>query len=404
MRLLYILVFIRCIAVSQQQENSGFCEASRECSNQSNNVMNRRLLFYDVNPLEGFNLRRDVYMRFAILLHEAQKHGKRKNWFLVLPPFQNLIHWRSSIADNDPLPWSTFFDVSCLKTFAPVLDLHEVFIQEPKIDIDVLYMFQGFDDPFENGIFEDKWQIVNNCKYDGNLWGFKNITVKEVVCVKFQGLIGKLWEVLSLHPSAKKVMVTHGEIPLHSNYGSKTYWDCRKSMNFNKELVEIAQKYISKNFDCETVKCNNYVSVHWRRQDFAQSRSRDVPSLEGTVKQLDKIIKKELKNITNIFIATDAFTYEIDGLESKLNVLGYEVYLYTPTELELANFKDGGVAIIEQIICSHAAYFIGTHESTFTFRIQEEREIMGFETNTTFNRLCPDSGFCEKPSKWTVVN
>jgi hypothetical protein len=40
--------------------------------------------------------------------------------------------------------------------------------------------------------------------------------------------------------------------------------------------------------------------------------------------------------------------------------------------------KDGGIAIIDQLIASHAKYFIGSYESTFSFRIQEEREIMGF--------------------------
>ena len=40
--------------------------------------------------------------------------------------------------------------------------------------------------------------------------------------------------------------------------------------------------------------------------------------------------------------------------------------------------QDGGIAIIDQLIASHAKYFIGSYESTFSFRIQEEREIMGF--------------------------
>ncbi|KAJ8948690.1 hypothetical protein NQ317_007568 [Molorchus minor] len=31
-------------------------------------------LFYDVNPPEGFNLRRDVYMRLAIFAHHRCKH------------------------------------------------------------------------------------------------------------------------------------------------------------------------------------------------------------------------------------------------------------------------------------------------------------------------------------------
>ena len=37
-------------------------------------------LFYDVNPGEGFNLRRDVYMRIAVLVKHLNVNG---NWILV---------------------------------------------------------------------------------------------------------------------------------------------------------------------------------------------------------------------------------------------------------------------------------------------------------------------------------
>lgn len=49
-------------------------------------------------------------------------------------------------------------------------------------------------------------------------------------------------------------------------------------------------------------------------------------------------------------------------------------------------------------------YFIGTHVSTFSFRIQEEREILGFDPKTTFNTLCGDEDEeCEQPAKWKIV-
>ena len=67
-------------------------------------------------------------------------------------------------------------------------------------------------------------------------------------------------------------------------------------------------------------------------------------------------------------------------------------------------YKDGGVAILDQIICSYAKYFMGSYESTFSFRIQEEREIMGFPVETTFDMLCKTGEFnCEKGSKWKIV-
>jgi hypothetical protein len=39
-----------------------------------------RYILYDVNPPEGFNLRRDVYMRMAIFVRKMEKLG---DWHLV---------------------------------------------------------------------------------------------------------------------------------------------------------------------------------------------------------------------------------------------------------------------------------------------------------------------------------
>jgi len=52
----------------------------------------------------------------------------------------------------------------------------------------------------------------------------------------------------------------------------------------------------------------------------------------------------------------------------------------------------------------YCRFFSGTHESTFSFRIQEEREIMGFPPDRTFNRLCgDDEQKCSQPSAWRIV-
>lgn len=49
-------------------------------------------------------------------------------------------------------------------------------------------------------------------------------------------------------------------------------------------------------------------------------------------------------------------------------------------------------------------YFIGTSVSTFSFRIHEEREILGFDPKTTYNRFCgDDESECEQPTHWKIV-
>ncbi|KAJ8705729.1 hypothetical protein PYW08_012775 [Mythimna loreyi] len=376
--------------------NTKTCDSGIEINNE------KKQIFYYVNPPEGFNLRRDVYMRFAIMLHEAQKQGK-DNWELVLPPWHNLFHWKSD--RRVPKPWGKFFDINSLKSFAPVVEMHEIFTKTKKktLELDILYILENYEDAFENGVFEEKWKVIGDCSHSGQFWGYNNVTVKEVLCVKFQGKNSKLWELIALHPQYKKIMFAHGEIPLHDSYGSKTYWDCRKSMKFNKKLVKIAKNYISQHLDCKTKRCETYLSVHWRRQDFARSRGNDVPSISGTAKQICDALKK-LPKIKKVFIATDASMSELNKLEKELTDHGYEVHFFLPSASIIDEYGDGGVAIIDQIICSKAAHFIGTHESTFTYRIQEEREILGFDSSTTFNRLCPDTGKCERPSKWTIVN
>ena len=94
---------------------------------------------------------------------------------------------------------------------------------------------------------------------------------------------------------------------------------------------------------------------------------------------------------------------EVEELRSSLGSK-YQLITFKSHDLVYEKYGDGGVAIIEQIICSHAQYFLGTHESTFSFRIQEEREIIGFPAETTFNRLCGDGNYeCTKPSIWKIV-
>ena len=52
-------------------------------------------ILYDVNPGEGFNLRRDVYMRMAVFVKKLNKAFPQSYWVLVLPPWGHLYHWQS---------------------------------------------------------------------------------------------------------------------------------------------------------------------------------------------------------------------------------------------------------------------------------------------------------------------
>ena len=83
-----------------------------------------RYLLYDVNPPEGFNLRRDVYIRIASLLKTLLK---TEEWVLVLPPWGRLYHWQSPDIHQVRMPWSDFFDLPSLNRNIPVIE-YEQFI------------------------------------------------------------------------------------------------------------------------------------------------------------------------------------------------------------------------------------------------------------------------------------
>lgn len=219
----------------------------------------------------------------------------------------------------------------------------------------------------------------------------------------FQGSASKIFELLALHPYDETVMFTNAEILLHDDYGTAEYWRARKSVQFSKNLIAIAEKFILEKLECNTYKCLNYFSLHWRRGDFARGRPDQVPSVNHTANQIVAISKKPEISLKVLFVATDSSDQEFDVLKIFLENEGLNVIRFDAKNEEIDHI-DGAIAIIDQIICSKSAYFIGTHESTFTFRIQEEREIMGFDSDTTFNRLCPDKGTCEKPSRWKIVN
>lgn len=83
-----------------------------------------RYLLYDVNPPEGFNLRRDVYIRVASLLKTLLE---TEEWVLVLPPWGRLYHWQSPDIHQVRIPWADFFDLPSLNRNVPVIE-YEQFI------------------------------------------------------------------------------------------------------------------------------------------------------------------------------------------------------------------------------------------------------------------------------------
>ncbi|XP_015179806.1 PREDICTED: GDP-fucose protein O-fucosyltransferase 2 [Polistes dominula] len=422
-----------------KSENYDFCPKSDEimrseenCGN-FENLSNKRYILYDVNPPEGFNLRRDVYVRVAVFIKNLSKKDKKYDWHLVLPPWGDLYHWRSKdVGPQVSLPWGLFFDIASLQKYAPVIEMYkffeEYFSNNKKTQLDIVYNLQNDEEMFKTGLFDDK-NKETECsskliryrqlkeEYIGYFWNFSNVTSKQVKCILFHGTTSNLK--VNLNPSLyRSVMFDHMEIPLHDSYGSKDYWKARRSMRYNSELYHIASDFRAKYLNSTDKNDNTerpldwtkekkkrnaiggpYLSVHLRRRDFLVGRTKSVPTIKGAAFQLANKMKEY--GLELLFVATDADEQEIAELKSYLPQ--YRFLNYVPSNDVKRKFKDGGIAIIDQIICSYARYFIGTHESTFTFRIQEDREIIGFPPERTFNRLCKTKEKCSSGERWEIA-
>ncbi|KAG5893239.1 hypothetical protein JTB14_013401 [Gonioctena quinquepunctata] len=416
-RLGFPLVFLILIVINSIcAENA--CYKDENCGEDSN----FRYLLYDVNRPEGFNLRRDVYMRFAVLAHEMQHSQNLNNFKLVLPPWSNLIHWGYN-EQPEHIPWGLYFDLKSLQMFAPVIEMHEFFTNYPrkysKVIIDEVYTLQHFKDMFETGNFEER-MTLEKCtrKEEPSFFFYKNITAKHSQCLSYHGPATKLTE-LFLSSPAKIILIDHAEVALHDSFGSSIYWQARRSMRFSEDLKSISAEFRKINLNSSDEFDNTvlpdiwenekigrnalggpYVSIHLRRRDFARSRPNESPSLTDVAQQITDVLEE--MNLDTVFIATDGPEQEFQKLIYLLS--DYKIVKYTPSYDVIKKYGDGGVAIIDQIICSHARYFIGTQESTFSFRIQEEREIMGFRPERTFNAFCKEGAPCDKPSVWKIVH
>ncbi|XP_044940263.1 GDP-fucose protein O-fucosyltransferase 2 isoform X1 [Mustela nigripes] len=386
----------------------------------------RRYLLYDVNPPEGFNLRRDVYIRVASLLKTLLE---TEEWVLVLPPWGRLYHWQSPDIHQVRIPWADFFDLPSLNRNVPVIEYEQFIAESGGPFIDQVYVLQSYAEGWKEGTWEEKvderpcldpllYSPDKHEYYRGWFWGYEETRALNVSCLSVQGSASIMAPVLLRNTSARSVMLDRAENLLHDHYGGKEYWNTRRSMVFAKHLRavgdEFRSKYLNSTDEADRTPFQEdwtkmkvtlgsalggpYLAVHLRRKDFIWGHREDVPSLDGAVKKIRSLMKTH--QLDRVFVATDAIRTEHEQLRRLLP----EMVRFEPTWEELELYRDGGVAIIDQWICAHARFFIGTSVSTFSFRIHEEREILGLDPRTTYNRFCGDrEEACEQPTHWRVA-
>lgn len=151
-------------------------------------------ILYSVNPVEGFNLRRDVYIRMSIFLKNLRSVQGYANAQLVLPTFHHLYHWKSHFRQSNMF-WNHFFDLESLKMYTNVIDMWEFFDQilkitgRPFLEISEVYKLQHFEAMFESGVFIDKFDETACPRNDYDNYHYLeyyNITEKTITCLNFQ--------------------------------------------------------------------------------------------------------------------------------------------------------------------------------------------------------------------------
>uniref|UniRef100_A0A7N8XV28 GDP-fucose protein O-fucosyltransferase 2 n=1 Tax=Mastacembelus armatus TaxID=205130 RepID=A0A7N8XV28_9TELE len=359
--------------------------ASHTATVQSAVARDLRYLLYDVNPPEGFNLRRDVYIRMASLVKSLRKNGD--DWVLVLPPWGRLYHWQSPNIHQIRIQWGEFFSLTSLQANVPVIEYEEFVAENGGPFIDHVLVLQNYAEGWTDGKWEEKVDVrpcIDKLMYSkdkqgyyrGWFWGYDETRARNVTCVSAQGHASIMAPVLQNNITVTSVMLDRAETLLHDHYAGKDYWDAKLG----------------------SAKGGPYLGVHLRRKDFVWGHREDVPSLKGAVKKMRSLMKKY--KLDRVFVATDADEEELKELSKLLP----DMVRFEPSLEDLELFKDGGVAIIDQWICAHARFFIGTSVSTFSFRIHEEREILGFDPKTTYNRFCGDTEKeCEQPTHWKIA-
>ncbi|TFJ99905.1 tyrosine-protein phosphatase non-receptor type substrate 1-like [Platysternon megacephalum] len=193
----------------------------------------RTYLLYDVNPPEGFNLRRDVYIRVASLIKTLLKS---EAWVLVLPPWGRLYHWQSPDIHQVRIPWSEFFDLPSLNKNIPVIEYEQFLAESGGPFIDQVYVLQSYAEGWKEGTWEEKiderpcidqlmYSKDKHEYYRGWFWGYEETRGLNVSCLSVQGSASIIAPVLLKNTSARSVMLDRAENLLHDHYGGRDYWN-----------------------------------------------------------------------------------------------------------------------------------------------------------------------------------
>ena len=276
----YFLLLLPLITSS----NSG---NSDSLSTENETLKRTRYVLYDVNPGEGFNLRRDVYMRMAVFVKKLNKAFPKSYWVLVLPPWGHLYHWQSRQLGHQVrsmprvtmsitvlvncqvrIPWANFFDLESLQRYVPVIEFHD-WKEITGGKVGAVYYLQGYKEGWKDGKFEEKFDLrecLQEPRYEkrkdglweGEFFYHEGVTAQHFACLSVQGHTSVVAEFVNKQ-ELESIMLDRAENLLHDWFGDVEYWGARRSMRFAEALVDRANQLRREKLDSDDIKDNTLV-------------------------------------------------------------------------------------------------------------------------------------------------
>ena len=148
-----ILLQFSCISCHENDYYAAYEAGNGNTLNVGQVISGKQYLIYDVNPGEGFNLRRDVYLRAANLVKIL---NEKSNWTLVVPPWRRLYHWNTHDIEQNAIAWKTFFDMKSLNRYIPVIEFEDFINETGSPAIDQTIYLQRYREGWTNGKWEEK--------------------------------------------------------------------------------------------------------------------------------------------------------------------------------------------------------------------------------------------------------
>uniref|UniRef100_A0A7S0EQ65 GDP-fucose protein O-fucosyltransferase 2 n=1 Tax=Hanusia phi TaxID=3032 RepID=A0A7S0EQ65_9CRYP len=152
---------------------------------------------------------------------------------------------------------------------------------------------------------------------------------------------------------------------------SDLYVDILKNLHFSEQIMNAGKAVMLEN----DLHDNPFLAVHLRRNDMAywKNRQHSWPETDDVIAQIRSLARTG--NVSRVFLATDAEEEEVFRIQHSLPQV---------VRLDQARMGIGEaqLAIVDQFVCSHSAFFLGNFWSTFSWAIVEERYKLGHATHT----------------------